>query len=375
MYSEQDFRVHKQSIRNLRVKLELLNENEFVVNELQGKLINGSFSIDKNSAVRRVCNLTFVADNPQFIPEPNSFVWFNRKFRLFVGIVDLFNDETVWFNKGIYVMNRPSMVENSEGLEISIEGLDKMCLYNGVLGGVITHTYVIEEGMTINDAIYGTLYGYGERKFNMDDFKINDLLVTLPYTIERAPGSTVYDVIREIADLYMDWSEIYFDENGYFKFQQGKERTNDPVIWNFEETDFSLNYQNAPNFENIKNHIQVWGKMLDNGIQIEAVLKNEDVNNDYSIPNIGEKIYVFSDEKIYTTEQADLRAEYELKQHSNLNESINIKSVPIYMLDVGNLVYVNRPNLGITGTYLVDRINSGLSHDSTMDINAYKLYN
>lgn len=394
MYTDADFKVHLYPNRIIKVKLDLLNYEEFKIGELEGKLINGSYAIDRNSASRRMCNITFVLDSPNFIPNQNSYIWLNKKFRLFIGIQDIITNEFIWFNKGIFLMNKPELSLSDSASEITIQGLDKMCLYDGTLAGTFSHPYklsniesteIIDEGLeteetiityrTINDGIYGTLYAYGERKFKMDDFKINDEFVTMPYSIEKNAGDNVFNVIKELAELYMDWSEIFFDTDGFFVFEKNKERTNDPIIWNFDEVDFTLNYKNSPDFENIKNHIQIWGRLTDDKYQVMATLKNEDLENPYSIPNIGEKIFAYSNDKIFTDEQAVLRAEYELQKHSNLKETINLSCVPIYLLDVNNLIYINQPKIGIVGTYLINQVNCNLGPEGTMDITAYKIYN
>ena len=123
-FTQEQYDVHFQRTRTTRVKLEWLNWQEHKIGELQGNLIDGNISIDRNSAIKRTCNLTFVIDNDMFLPSPNSYVWLNKKFRLLIGIDSIITGETVYFNKGIYILNEPTLTYSKEDRIIRVEGLD-----------------------------------------------------------------------------------------------------------------------------------------------------------------------------------------------------------------------------------------------------------
>lgn len=369
MFTQQEYNIHFQNNRTTRVKLDWLNWNEYKIDELQGNLLDGNISIDRKSAVRRTCNLSFIIDNDKFIPNSTGYIWLNKKFRLWIGIDNVLTGETVWFNQGIYILNEPIFDYNATDKTVRIQGLDKMCLYNGVLSGQLMNPTIIEIDSNITTAMRSLLDDYGETKFNM-----NNINKTTPYTIEKGADNTVYDILRELADLYVEWSDIYFDVNGYFVFEQNRERINDPIIWNFEENNFIINYRNEPNFANIKNRIQVWGHLHDNGIQTQYLIENNNIESDYAISKIGVRNLTIINDNLFINEQTQMLAEWELKQHSNLNEVIDISCVPIYMLGVNRLVYFNTPEIGIEGNYLIESINVPLNVNENMSFKAYKLY-
>lgn len=370
MYSQEQYQVHLQNSRSVRVKLDWLSWAEHKIDSLEGKLIDGSITLDRKSPIRRTCSLAFVTDGDKFIPSPTNYIWLNRKFRLWVGVDSLITGEPVWFDKGIFILDTPSLSYSKDDNSLTLSGLDKMCLYDGTLNGQLLNPIIIPEGTDINVALRTTLQSLGgETKFNMDTIGRN-----LPYAIERNAGETIYEVLKEIAELYMDWSEIYFDEKGFFRFEKNKERTNDGIVWDFSQTPLVLNYRNDPNFRNIKNHIQVWGHLHENGTQIQATLSNNDPNSDFAISKIGRRNLPITDDRIYTTEQAQIRCEWELKNHSSFGEKIGVSTVPIYMLDVNNVVRFDNKKTGIQGLYLIERLNLGLRHDNTLDIDAYKIY-
>ena len=368
-FTQEQYDVHFQRTRTTRVKLEWLNWQEHKIGELQGNLIDGNISVDRNSAIKRTCNLTFVIDSDMFLPSPNSYIWLNKKFRLLIGIDSIITGETVYFNKGIYILNEPTLTYSKEDRIIRVEGLDKMCWYNGVLNGQLMNPTIIEINTDINTAMRTLLQDFGETKFRMD--VINK---TTPYTIEKPADATVYDILRELADLYIDWSEIHFDTDGFFIFEQNRDRIDDPIIWNFNENNFVVNYRNEPDFANIKNRIQVWGHTHDNGTQVKYLIENNDPNSEFTISKIGARNLPVIDDMLFTNEQAEVRGQWELKKHSNLNEIIDISCTPIYMLDTNRVVYFDTPEIGIEGKYLIDSINIPLNFNENLVFKAHKIY-
>lgn len=368
MFTQDQYDVLLQQNRILYVKLELLNNLEHKIDELQGNLVDGNISIDRESDVRRTCNVTFVINNNKFIPSPSSYFWFNRKFRLLIGIVNSSNNEIVWFNMGIYIVNNPVLSLSLTDKTISIEGLDKMCLYNGTLNGTLLNPVIIPVGTNITTAIRSTLSSLGgETKFNID--LLNEVT---PYTIEKNAGDTIHDIMRELADLYKDWSEIHFDINGFFVFEKIRDKNSDPVSWDFSQNNILINEQNEPSFQNIKNRIQIWGHTHEEGTTTKYLMENNDVNSPYAINKIGYRDLFVSDDNLWNNSQAEARAIWELKEHSHLNEKIDISSVPIY-LDVNRVISFSNSGIGIFGRYLINSLNIPLNVSGSMSLKAYKL--
>jgi hypothetical protein len=370
MYSQGEVNVFFQKIQQKYVRIELLNKDELKLVELQGRVIDGTIDITNDNSVRRTCRFTMVIQDDKLIPAYNSYIWLNKKFRLHLGVKDLITDEIYWFDKGLFILNKPSLSYDMTNKTIEIEGLDYACLCNGTLGGQLQAKTKINVDTPIDEALKSTIRLAGFSKFNIEE---NDFL--LPYDIEKAADNTIWDIVDEIKSLYMGY-EAYFDNNGYFVFQKIKDRKNDIVDWVFENDELVINYRSEPNFENVKNKIIVYGRVLEDGTQITATLSNTNPNNPFSIPVIGERVLVVSDDKIFTQEQADLRAEYELEIHSNLQEKISTTDIPILKVDVNKVVEFKNSgiDIGIKDKYLIDRISVGLKIDSTMQIDCHKLY-
>lgn len=360
----------KQSIQELYTKIELLNSEDFVVDELEGIVTSGNISIDSTSDVRRTCNLTILLNNKSLIPvDRNSVIWFDKKFKLYVGVKDFLTGEIEWFNKGIYYFTNPNISFSKDDASISIAGLDKMCVYTSDFDGSLMYKTKIDANTPVFDAVKNLIGLVGETNYIINDVEG----LTIPYDITKDETASIIDFLIEIRDLYMGY-EFFYTEEGTFVWQKIKDRKYDSVQYAFEEDDKTvISYSNNPDFSNAKNKIVVWGKQFEDMEQITSTLINKN-DNKFGIDYIGEKSFTVSDDKIQTQVQADLRAEYEMYLHSNLNESINIDSIQILDLDVNKIMTVNKSYCGIEGKFLVERLSYQLGNDGTMNVEAKKLY-
>ena len=130
----------KQKEREVFVKLIALDKKESPLQEIQGKTTGGNVNIDGNSAARRTCSLSMVAQDVDI----NSFYWgLYNKFKVEIGVkntVDRNNyDDIIWFPQGVYVITNFSTSQNTNSFNISISGKDKMCLLNGDISGNIPY--------------------------------------------------------------------------------------------------------------------------------------------------------------------------------------------------------------------------------------------
>lgn len=160
----------KDNQREVYAKIISLNLNEQPIEEIQGKVSQGTLSIDGTSAVRRTCSLTIVAERVNI----HEYYWsFTTKFKLFIGLkipkhikektvilegasldnktgkINLservnypYKDypDIVWFPQGIFLITDFKYLLNTNGTDnIYITGKDKMSLLNGELGGTFPH--------------------------------------------------------------------------------------------------------------------------------------------------------------------------------------------------------------------------------------------
>ena len=116
-------------------KIISLDLNDRVQEEITGKITSGSVNIDGESAIRRTCSLSMVAEQVDL----TSHYWtLKTKFRLEIGLqntIDSQYSDIIWFDQGIYLISSFNASLNTNSFSISIQGKDKMAKLNGDFGG------------------------------------------------------------------------------------------------------------------------------------------------------------------------------------------------------------------------------------------------
>lgn len=372
--SQTDYDLSQLKVRNQRIKVDLLNFNFQTVNSLEGKVTDGSISIDATSDIRRTCNITLVVENSENILAPGGQVWLDKFIKVYVGTDNPRNgNETVWNNMGLFLINNPESVYNATTNTITFEGLDLMAKLTGRRNGQLPAvTTVVPAESKVADVVKQIITQLG----GFDKYIIQDAGYEIPYDIKKDMGSTIYDLLVEIRDLYSDW-EMFFDVDGVFHWQQIPNGINEPVVLDFNQLKQKVIISETidVDFENVKNHIIVYGRLLDNGEQVMATSIDTISSSPYNVDSIGQINYIVDDERIYNNDLAQQRADYELFLHARMNNSITLEIVPLYWLnDVNVKIAHTNKNVGIEGEYLIKTLEIPLGVGNNMTITAIKVY-
>lgn len=372
--SQTDYDLSQLKVRNQRIKVDLLNFNFQTINSLEGKVTDGSISIDATSDIRRTCNITLVVEDSTDIIAPGGQVWLDKFIKVYVGTDNPRNgNKTVWNNMGLFLINNPESVYNATTNTITFEGLDLMAKLTGRRNGQLPAvTTVVPAESKVADVVKQTITQLG----GFDKYIIQDAGYEIPYDIKKDMGSTIYDLLVEIRDLYSDW-EMFFDVDGVFHWQQIPNGINEPVVLDFNQLKQKVIISETVDvdFENVKNHIIVYGRLLDNGEQVMATSTDTISSSPYNVDSIGQINYIVDDEKIYNNDLAQQRADYELFLHARMNNSITLEIVPLYWLnDVNVKIAHTNKNVGIEGEYLIKTLEIPLGVGNNMTITAIKVY-
>lgn len=123
--------------RTTYARIVALDINERPIEEITGRVTQGSVNIDGKSTSRRSCSLNLVANEMNI----NDYYWgLSTKISLFVGLenkIDSRYPNIIWFNQGIFVISAFNTSQSINTYQISIQAKDKMAMLNGELGGVI----------------------------------------------------------------------------------------------------------------------------------------------------------------------------------------------------------------------------------------------
>ena len=96
------------------IKLIVLTFDEKPIQEIQGKVIDGSFSINSSSAMRRTGNINLIADeNNNDLTNINSLLSINKKIEVLIGFTNNTNEykdfPIIWFPQGVYIIMSPNI--------------------------------------------------------------------------------------------------------------------------------------------------------------------------------------------------------------------------------------------------------------------------
>lgn len=261
----EDYNVLKQQYIKKYIRLELLDFQYNIVDELSGNMTKCSINVDSNSDLRRSCDLAFVVTTSTFDIRSGSKLWLDKFVRPFVGYENMRTGEIQWYNQGIYLVNNPQWSYDASTNEISMQALDLMSkltgLRNGNLEGIPT---VIAKDENVREAIISTLELGGFTKYVCEECKTNDgTIVPVPYDIEIDVGGTIYDVLAELRDIMPNY-QIYFDVNGVFHYEPIPLAYDDPVLIDDDLWPSLLISENVnTDFESVKNYVEVLGHTWD----------------------------------------------------------------------------------------------------------------
>lgn len=260
--NQEDFNVVKQPFINKYLKLNVLNFNLSVVNEISGNLISFDVSVNADSDLRRSCSVSFVVTDSSFEPEPGNQVWLNNFIQPYVGYENIYTGEVQWYNQGIYLINTPTYFYDATNNTLSFQGLDLMSkltgVRNGALPGVPT---IIPQGSSVREAMIAAIKLAGFTKYVVNECTNTDgSIQAVPYDIQVNQGGYVFDIIKQLRDILPNY-QVYFDVNGVFHYDQIPSGDNDPVLiddtlWN----DVNMSDNITTDFESVKNYIEVYGK-------------------------------------------------------------------------------------------------------------------
>lgn len=238
-------KLDKQENKTIYARIIALNFQESPIEQIEGRVTQGSINLDGASAVRRSCSLTIVAQDFNY----NDYYWgLNTKFKLEIGVkntIDSSYPNIIWFNQGIYLISSFNTSRNTTSFNISIQGKDKMCLLNGEAGG------------TLESSIdFGTIEE--EDKFGN-------------WTIRRLP---IQDIIKNIVHIYGNepYHNIIINDLDIYGLELLEYRLDTPVYLYRPLND--MVYKNIL-FENDTTYCNVYTVLSNNTIDIENPIKKQ----------------------------------------------------------------------------------------------------
>ena len=230
-YNDEYLFALNQKHRRYKLRVELLGYYENVVGEITKDVsidASGQITINNEQITRRSCSLNLINVEKQYLPSSDNPIWFNRKFKLWIGIV--IKDKTYWWSQGVYFTQKATC----DGNVVSIQGVDKGGALDGAIKtGMLDTTYIIESGTTIANVIRDTLMWnetnspYLKRNTRATSYPIDPITPIIDSRfntyhtqneITLNGNDYISTLFSSLADGY--GADAYYNTNGRFIFQQ-----------------------------------------------------------------------------------------------------------------------------------------------------------
>ena len=396
--NQREYNVAKQNGRIIHTKINILNFNFQIVDEISGVVLDGStYTIDANSDIRRTCNILLIPKDNRFNVEYGGELWMDKYIQVFIGIEDLSNNnEIIYSNLGLYLINNPDQVYDATNNTITISGIDLMAKITGMRNGYLGFSGATQYQINAGTGIKQVMTTIIRDECNFTRYSIDQPTPTIltPNDMSFGLGSTAYNMISQLRDINAGY-QTYFDQDGIFWFNAIPTGSNEQVrvdddIWQ----KVLISYKKTTDFESVKNYIEVFGKTQDDGHTPYGVAYENNPDSPFYIGASGENtirivlsggeydnIYPLADYDTSVTEfnsLAQQRANYELYLRCRLQDQIEITCVPVYWLDVNWLTNITLPNEQSgqqeTEQYIIKTINTTLGVNGTQTITMMKYY-
>lgn len=260
--TQNDYNIIKQRNVERYVKLNLLDFQYRVVDEISGNILTCSMQCDADSDLRRSCSVSLVVAKKTFDIQPGGRIWLDKYIQVYIGLKNIYTDEIQWYNQGIYLIDAPSWQYNATNNTLTFSGLDLMSKLtgerNGQLAGIPT---TIKQGESVREAMIATLKLGGFTKYIISECTNRDgSIQAVPYDIEIDQGGYVFDILSALRDILPQY-QIYFDVDGVFHYELIPSGEDEPVLIDDDTWDSVLIEENInTDFSGVKNYIEVYGR-------------------------------------------------------------------------------------------------------------------
>lgn len=297
----------------------VLDFSERPLEQIEGRVTQGSINVDGTSAVRRTCSLSLIAEQLDI----NNFYWgLNNKFKLEVGLknnISTLYPDIIWFPQGLYVFTSLNISQDLSSFNVSISGKDKMCLLNGDISGSLS-----------SSVDFGTL----------EEYEYNYVKMTFD-TLESYEKDTYY--LKETSGYVLSTGD-YDSSKSYYRKEQRIVYTNIPlktIIKNAVNV-----YGNEPIHNIIINDLEDFGVELLEYRGDSSLYLLRDINAD-----IFRNMSINGGQKCYTLDGTETSLN-SITVYDTLNQNASITPTQI-RLELGseNIYTVVKLDYGTTAGY------------------------
>lgn len=257
MYDVQqiDVDVLFQKQKNIYTKVQLLNSDFTVSDEIQGVVTSGSLKVSSESDIRRTIEMTILVKNRGYIVAEDSRIWANKYIRVYIGYYVIRTKEIRWYPVGVFMFNENNYVYNSTTRELQMSCVDLVGMLDDTLSGQLVGLETqVKEGESIRNVIMRTATQLG----GVQRYSITYQNSEVPYDMSWDTGASVWEILTELRDLYYSY-EMFFDED-LFVCQRVPMNNQEPVILTSDIMNRLVIDESLDNsFSDVRNIVEIWG--------------------------------------------------------------------------------------------------------------------
>ena len=191
-------KIYNLNNKTIYSKIIILDWQERRIKDIEGRVLNGSISVNGDSAVRRTANLSvYLKDASDLYSNSDSLFSINKKVFIEIGIKNTIRHLSpsnypdfpiIWFPFGTFIIQNSSLTHDLTGVTLGLTLGDKMCLLNGEAGGTIPASTNFES--------YDTLGPDGD--LHTENIRINQII---PELINHYGGESLnHIIVNDIED-------------------------------------------------------------------------------------------------------------------------------------------------------------------------------
>ena len=248
-------------VSEVYVKMELMDKNENVIDVFTNRVNSdsvGDISISSDRDIRRMFTLTLDNSDGKFTWNEGKLIWLdNKRVKLYLGLKTL--DGIEYVPEGVFVITQPEATHKPLENTVTLSGQDKWYLLTGNFGRFVNET-TITSGTNIKEAIKIIAQGAGITKMILDDTDI-DVPYDLTYQIGQNRGQAIKDLASKAFSDGEFFYDVYFDVNGYLRFEKYKDPLLEASCWTYKIEDTTLYSGSNRKMDDseLYNHILVLG--------------------------------------------------------------------------------------------------------------------
>ena len=163
--TDKDKKLLKQHSRTTYAKIAILNSDFQVIETIEGNVIDGSYSIDSSSDIRRTIDLSIAITDKTFDFEQKQKIWLDKYLRIYIGYEYIPDGTILWYLKGTYIFCDLSYAFDGANHTLSLSCSDLTAVLdgtrNGYIKGLITK---VEEGEKTKNVVVAIVTQDGKIK-------------------------------------------------------------------------------------------------------------------------------------------------------------------------------------------------------------------